>query len=96
MIRHSNKNLIKNKIKKNINQTYLVPITFGALISKERNYKKIESKTKRQKNACVKILMDSVVSSLIIHVSYVNKNILLRDNTPRINGPQWLDFFYIM
>ena len=59
----------KNKIKKTINQTDLVPITFGVLILTERNSKKVSPKQNgvRRKNTYVKIVMDSVVSASIIH-----------------------------
>ena len=54
-----------------INQNDLVPITFGVLISKERNSKK---NGVLWRNTYVKILMDSGASASIIHESYVNKN----------------------
>ena len=41
---HTNKKLSKNKIKETVNQTNLFPITFGFLISKERNVKKVSPK----------------------------------------------------
>ena len=75
MTSHNNKKLSKNKIKKKNNQTDLVPITFGVLISKERNSKKVSPKQNgaRWRNTCVKILMDSSASASIIHKSYVSK-----------------------
>ena len=44
MTSHTNKKLSKNKIKETINQSDLVPITFGVLMSKERNFKKVSLK----------------------------------------------------
>ena len=63
-------------MKKTINQTNLVPITFGVSISKEKNSKKVTTKQNgaRQRNTHVKVLMDSGASVSIIHESYVNKN----------------------
>ena len=73
---HNNKKLSKNKIKKKNNQTDLVPITFGVLISKERNSKKVSPKQNcvRSRNMYVKILICCVASASIIHKSYVCKN----------------------
>ena len=73
---HTNKKRSKNKIKKAINQTDLVPITISVLISKERNSDKVSPKQNgvRLKNTYVKILMDSGASASIIHESYVSKN----------------------
>ena len=71
MISHTNNKLSKYKIKKAINQTDLVPITFGASISKEKNFKKVSPKQNgvRLKNAYVNISMDSGSSASIIHES---------------------------
>ena len=55
---HNNNKLSKNKTKEKINQTGLVPITNGVLISKARNSKKVIQKQNggRWKNMYVKIL----------------------------------------
>ena len=69
---HTNKKLSKNKIKKKINQTDLVPITFGILISKQRNSEKVspqQNGVSQKKN-----LRYRGASTLIIHKSYLNKN----------------------
>ena len=73
---HTNKKLSKNKLKKTINQTDLVPITFGVLISKERNSKKVSPKQNGvgRRKTYVKILMDIGSSASIIHESYVSKH----------------------
>ena len=83
MISHNIKKLSKNKIKKRINQTDLVTIAFGVLLSKERSSKKVNPKQNgvRQKNTYVKILMDNVVSVSIIHESYVSKNNFITSKT---------------
>ena len=71
---YHNKKLSKNKTKKKINQTDLVPITFGVLISKERNSKKVSPKQNdiHQRNTYVEILMDNCTSASIIHESQKN------------------------
>ena len=68
---HNNKKDINN-------QTDLVPITFGVLISKERNSEK--------RSTNVKILMDSGASASIIHKSYVSKNNFI---TRKSSANQW-------
>ena len=71
---HTNKKLSKNKIKETINQTDLVPITFGVLISKERNSKKVSPKQNsvHQRNTYINILMSSGAHASIIRSSYSN------------------------
>ena len=60
-----------------------VIISFGALISKERNSKKMSPKQNgvRWRNTYVKILMNSGASASIIHESYVNINYFIARNT---------------
>ena len=72
----SHTKLSKNKIKETIHQTGLVPITFGVLISKERNSKQVRPIQNGVcwKNTYVKILMDSGASASIIHESFESKN----------------------
>ena len=71
----------KNKIKKTIYHTDLVPITFGVLISKERKSIKASLNGICWRNTYVKILMDSGASALIIHDSYVSKNYFITRQT---------------
>ena len=80
---HNNKKLSKNKIMNKINQTDLVPITFGVLITKERNSETVSTKQNsgRWRNTYVKILMDSGASASIIHEFYVNKNNFITGKT---------------
>ena len=88
MTSHTSKKISKNKMKKTINQTNLVPITFGVSISKEKNSKKVSPKQNgvRQKNTYAKILMNSGARALIIHKSYVNENNFI---TRKISANKW-------
>ena len=82
-------------MKKIIYQIGLVKITFGVLISKERNSKNASPKQNgaRRKNMYVKFLMDSGVSASTIQESYKIKNNFITTKPLRISDPQLLDLF---
>ena len=75
-------------MKKTINQTDLVKITFGMLILKETNSKRVSSKQNgiQLRNTYIKILIDSCASGLIIYESYVRKISFI---TGKISAFQW-------
>ena len=83
MTSHTNKNLSKNIQKKTINQTDLVLITFGVLLSKEINSEKVSPKQNggRRKIMYLKSSMGNGASASIIHYSYVNGNNLITRKT---------------